>query len=319
MHMKPFPLLTLAVTILFQTCTQKQPAVTISSKVQSIDGAFHFYVIGDWGRKGQCKQKELASTMNATGEIIKPEFIISTGDNFYPNGVAGVNDPQWKQSFEDVYTGFYLNCPWYVVLGNHDYRTNPQAEIDYSKISTRWKMPSRYFTILMGEGDDEPKVRFVYIDTSPFELEYYKETKYKDKVVGQDTTAQKIWMDSVLSLNDADWKIVVGHHPFYTGGKRVDKVNTVRSSLEKLFTQHKVDAYFAGHEHDLQHLKPTDKPTHHFVSGAGSDVRPTGKMEYSNFAVSIQGFMIASVTKKEILVQVVDYNGNLLYKTAVSK
>jgi len=289
-------------------------ATTEKVQLQVKEEALHFYVLGDWGRKGEFNQKALADQMNATGALIEPEFIISTGDNFYPNGVASIYDPQWKCSFEDVYNGFYLNCPWYVVLGNHDYRTNAQAEIDYSNISARWKMPSRYFTVRVGDEEDEPSVRFVFIDTSPFELEYYEEAKYKDKVAGQDTTAQKVWMDSVLAINDADWKIVVGHHPFYTGGKRVGDPNTVRSSLEPLLTKHNVDVYFAGHEHDLQHIKP-EKPTHHFISGAGSEVRPTGMLPISLFAESIQGFMVVSVSKDVFLVQVVDYQGRVIYST----
>lgn len=67
------------------------------------------------------------------------EFIISVGDNFYTNGVASVDDPMWKTSFEDIYKGANLFIDWYPVLGNHDYRGNPQAQIDYSKRSRRWK------------------------------------------------------------------------------------------------------------------------------------------------------------------------------------
>jgi tartrate-resistant acid phosphatase type 5 len=307
----------LSIVFLIQ-CSPKRVTQVKSATLESVDDAHQFYVLGDWGRKGEFKQKELAETMNKSGEVIEPDFIISTGDNFYPDGVASIHDPQWKYSFEDVYTGYYLNCPWYVVLGNHDYRSNPEAEVEYTKISARWKMPSRFFTFRFGD-DDEPVIRFVFIDTSPFEKGYYSETKYKDGVSSQDTTKQKIWIDSVLALNDANWKIVVGHHPFYTGGKRVDEVNTVRKSLEGLFNKHNVDVYFAGHEHDLQHLKPDSKPTHHFVSGAGSDIRPTGKMEHTLFAQSIQGFMAVSVTEKKMLVQVVDYKGNVLYKTTICK
>lgn len=32
---------------------------------------------------------------------------------------------------------------WYPILGNHEYRGNTQAVIDYSKVSRRWVMNER--------------------------------------------------------------------------------------------------------------------------------------------------------------------------------
>ena len=81
----------------------------------------------------------------------------------------------------------------------------------------------------------------------------------------------------------------------------------------------KVDVYFAGHEHDIQYIKP-DGVTHHLISGAGSEVRKTGLIEgISKFAASIQGFMAVTITKKEMLVQVIDYKGNIIYTTRIRK
>jgi hypothetical protein len=196
--MRRWMTMALASAIMLNACTPKEtkqtttPEYEVSSELEVVDDAYHFYVIGDWGRKGQFGQQEVADMMNKAGYLVEPEFIASTGDNIYPNGVASIHDPNWEDSFEDVYNGFFLNCPWYVVLGNHDYRGNAQAQIDYSQISQRWHMPDRYFAHIKGEDDDEPKLLMVYIDTNPFNLEYYEETKYKDKIAGQDTIGQKI-------------------------------------------------------------------------------------------------------------------------------
>jgi len=284
----------------------------VSKEIKIIEDGLHFFTFGDWGRNGHYNQKELADMMDIIGTKVEPEFIISTGDNFYPNGVASVNDPYWKTSFEDVYNGFSLFCPWYVVLGNHDYRGNYQAEIDYTQISRRWNMPSQYF--FKDVEVDGVKTRFVFIDTSPLNDEYYEADEFEkySKVHGQDTTAQLIWLDSVLNA-DVDWKIVVGHHPLYTGGKRVDDKSYVRTHIESILTKHKVDIYFAGHEHDLQYIKPTSQPTHHIISGAGSEVRPVGNMEYTKFAKSVQGFVMSTITADSIHHQFIDYKGNLLY------
>lgn len=285
--------------------------------LETLEDGLSFYVIGDWGRQGYFHQKDLAETMNQAAFVIEPEFIISTGDNFYDNGVASVDDPLWEGSFENIYTGNFLQAPWYVVLGNHDYRTNPQAQIDYSLKSARWTMPARYWVTDM-ELEDDGDVRFVFMDTSPMEDDYYTETKYRN-VWGQDSTRQLTWLDSVLAQTTQNWKIVVGHHPLYTGGKRKDDPAYVRSHVEPYFDEYKVDAYFCGHEHDLQHIKPEGHKTHHFVSGAGAECRPTGEREGTQFAKSETGFMIVTLTSEEMLVQAVNWKGEVLYKTSIVK
>lgn len=286
------------------------------NELKELEDATNFYVIGDWGRQGYFHQKDLANTMNQAAFVIEPEFVISTGDNFYDNGVASVDDPLWESSFEDIYSGNFLQVPWYVVLGNHDYRTNPQAEIDYSAKSARWTMPSRYWVTDMELEDEKGDARFVFLDTSPFEDTYYTETKYKN-VWSQDSTAQLVWMDSVLAHATQTWRIVVGHHPLYTGGKRRDDISYMRQHTEDKLDNHGVQVYFCGHEHDLQHIAPEGHRTHHFVSGAGAEVRPTGEIEGTRFAKSETGFLIVSMTSEEMLVQAVNWKGEVLYATTV--
>jgi len=297
----------LIISLLAVTCT------TASNKptgMAAIEDGYHFYSLGDWGRNGQFRQKELADMMNQSAMVVEPEFIVSTGDNFYNNGVASIHDPYWKTSYEEVYSGAHLFCDWYVVPGNHDYRGSVQAQIDYTNISRRWNMPDRYF-LKDVVTDDGAKARFVFIDTTPLNDEYYEEEKYQ-AVHQQDTTKQLQWIDSVLNVK-VDWKIVVGHHPLYTGGKRTDDKMWVRMHIEKLLEKHRVDLYLCGHEHDLQHIKPDEKVTHHIVSGAGSEVRPTGMLSSSKFAESIQGFVSTTITKDSLYNQFVNYKGEVIY------
>lgn len=314
--MKQLILLAILFTACYSSPKQQQSQADISSDFVEIEDAFHFYTIGDWGRNGYYHQKDLADMMDVAGHVVEPEFIVSTGDNFYPNGIASTQDPYWISSYENIYTGPSLFCPWNVVLGNHDYRGNYQAEIDYTNISQRWNMPAQYYHQDIVT-DDGAKVRFVYLDTTPLNDEYYEEAKYS-KVHDQDTTAQLMWMDSILN-SEADWKIVVGHHPLYSGGKRKEDKMWVRNHIEKLLTKHNVDLYLAGHEHDLQHIKNPELPTHHIISGSGSEVRPTGTMEYSIFARSIQGFVATSITKDSLFNQYVDYLGNVVYSHTIKK
>ncbi|MDE3144180.1 MAG: metallophosphoesterase, partial [Bacteroidota bacterium] len=210
------------------------------------------------------------------------------------------------------------------VLGNHDYKTNPDAEIAYSKISRRWKMPARYYAKkFFINGDTSKVVLIAFIDTNPLIPEFYSNAEYGPNVKTQDSTAQKIWLEKVLSdpSKNIKWKIVVGHHPMYSGGSRTDAYDTkaIRNSLKPLFDKYAVDLYLTGHEHSLQHLKAADSKTQHFISGAASEKTPVHLIPESKMVASEYGFMLFSVTSDQVMVQTIDDKGNVIYKTTISK
>lgn len=51
--------------------------------------------------------------MGIIGEKLDVDFIISTGDNFYEDGLTGVDDPAFNESFTKIYTAPSLQKPWY--------------------------------------------------------------------------------------------------------------------------------------------------------------------------------------------------------------
>ena len=51
--------------------------------------------------------------MGKIGEKLDIDFVISTGDNFYDNGLEGVNDPAFEESFSKIYTAKSLQKQWY--------------------------------------------------------------------------------------------------------------------------------------------------------------------------------------------------------------
>src|SRR5215471_1521888 len=210
--------------------------------IQTLDRALNFVVIGDWGRHGEYYQKEVADKLADAIVGVDASFIVSTGDNIYPSGVASEYDPSWQSAFENVYTRHATYIDWYVTLGNHDYRTNPDAEIAYTKMSQRWHMPARYFSMKKMIGHDPTKTaEFFFIDTSPFQQEYYKTNDMGPKVRTADTTAQKKWLINALQSSKATWKIVVGHHPLYTAGGRKGKTQNMINSFQGIFEKYKVD------------------------------------------------------------------------------
>ena len=105
--------------------------------LESIEGALEFAAIGDWGRNGEYFQKDVAQQLAKAVTGLNASFIISTGDNIYPDGVASVQDPLWQASFENIFFQYALSRPWYAVLGNHDYHGNAQAQVRIATIYWR--------------------------------------------------------------------------------------------------------------------------------------------------------------------------------------
>lgn len=300
--------------------------LTLLPKVKD-DYALHFMALGDWGRNGEYDQLEVAKQMGLWGAEHPNQFVISAGDNFYPSGVVSENDPLFHYSFENIYTAHSLQCDWYPVLGNHDYHTNVDAQVKYSQISRRWDMPATYYSKEINlkkekeEGKDDSKIKepsqgkvlLVFMDTDPF--------LHPDKA---DYVAKEMkWLKDTLANASADvkWKIVIGHHPFYTVGPRLTNSDTLtmRKALKQLFDDQKVDVYLSGHEHSLQHLKP-EGYTHQFISGAGSELTTvTAGVSYSRFQAAEHGFMYFSIDATRLNVKAINMAGKVLYDTTIKK
>jgi len=292
-------------------------------ELKVVEESLNFIVMADFGRNGQYFQKEVAEQMGKASMTIGSDFTISVGDNFYPNGVQSTTDHQWISSFENVYTNHSLHENWYVALGNHDYRGNIQAQIDYSKVSRRWKMPAKYYSKTF-ELKDGNKVLMVVMDTNPYIDSYYKKSSdMYENIIAQDTIAQKKWLIETLNTSDKSikWKIVVGHHPLYSGGKRKDNpdTKTFEKKFAGMFDHYKVDAYLCGHEHDLQVIKPKGSYTTQFLSGSACEIRPTGNREGTLFSASEPGFLTFSINDKKLLVQAVNEKGIIIYTTEITK
>ena len=279
------------------------------------EGTLRFLMFGDWGRRGQRDQLDVAAQMGRAAAALQAPFVVSLGDNFYDYGVVSADDPQWKESFEDVYVAPSLRVPWNVILGNHDYRGNCGAQIDYSSRSSRWRMPARYYSRTESIPGGKTLL-MVYTDTSPFVSSYAKDALMGPNVRSQDTAAQLAWIDRTLSGSKADWKIVLGHHPIYSGGEHGDTPELVERFLP-LLKRHGVHVYFNGHDHDLQHQESGG--IHFFCVGAGSTVRPIKSREFSLFAKSTPGFAAVSVGAESMDVRLTSASGEVLYSASISR
>ncbi len=275
---------------------------------------YNFLIFGDWGRHGERDQTEVADQMAIAAKAADARFVISVGDNFYENGVASADDPQWHSSFENVYHHSALQIPWHVILGNHDYNGNCDAQLEYARAHLRWNMPARYFS-QTHHLNDTVTADFFYLDTSPMIGNYRGHGRLGQHIATQDVPKQLAWFKDALAASQAPWKIVIGHHPIYSGGEHGDSKDLVRDILP-LLQEHKVQAWFNGHDHDLQHLVAGDLNL--FCSGAGSQVRPTAKTAHTRFAEARSGFTTVSLQPDRMLIRMTDNHGQVLYNTTVT-
>jgi acid phosphatase len=277
-----------------------------------------FLVVGDWGRNGTKHQREVAQQMGGAAESLGSRCVISVGDNFYEDGVQSTGDPQWRSSFEDIYSARSLQVPWYVALGNHDYRGVPQAQIDYSKSSSRWRMPSRYYKVA-GNEVGAPHLDLFVIDTSPLVHQYRDKvhSAIAQNVASQDVPAQLRWLDAELAGSTAPWKLVIGHHTIHSGGSGHGDTPETNELIEPLLQKHGVQAYINGHDHDLQHIRRGG--VDYLCCGAGSEVRPVQSVEGTLFCESRSGFAAMRSDPDTLSVEFRDFTGTTIYRSAVPR
>jgi hypothetical protein len=276
-------------------------------------GKFNFFIVNDMGRNGHCNQKEVAALMGTMAGDIGPEFVMALGDIHHFYGVASTADPLWMTNYELIYDSPELMIPWYPVLGNHEYRGNTQAVLDYARVSRRWMMPARYYTKVFSV-DDSTTVRVVWLDTTPLIDSYRADTaKYPD-AGRQDRYRELAWTDSVLTVAKENWVIVGGHHPIYAATTKAGSERTdMQSRLGTILRRHHVDAYICGHIHNFQHIRMKGDKTDYVVNTAGALTRPVQSTTGTVFCNSSPGFLVCSLTHNTFELRMIDLSGTVIH------
>ena len=279
-----------------------------------LDDHFNFIVANDLGRNGYYDQKPIAERMGELAENTDIEFVAAAGDVHHFEGVASVNDPLWMTNYELIYAHPELMIDWFPVLGNHEYRGNTRAVLDYGKVSRRWNMPGRYYAKSF-ELDGGASLKLIFIDTTPLIDKYHEEAEesYRD-VAEQDMERQIRWIDSTLQASDETWKVVIGHHPVYaqTPKDEIERQN-MQQRIDPLLRKYGVDIYIGGHIHNFQHIKPADSSVDYVVNSAGSLSREVSPIEGTVFCSPEPGFSVVSASDKELKLYMLDKNCNILH------
>ena len=204
---------------------------------------------------------------------------------------------------------------WLPVLGNHEYRGNTQAVLDYSKKSRRWVFDQRYYTRCYEDKKARVSLRVIFIDTTPLISKYRKDKETYPDANLQDADRQMAWLDSTLSVAKEQWVLVVGHHPIYA---QTSKSDSERKDLQQcllpiLQRYNNVDAYLCGHIHNFQHIRHEGDPIDYIVNSAASlsrDVEPT---DGTVFCSPEPGFSVISASKDHLYVYMIDKSGTVIY------
>ena len=289
-------------------------AVSAPALAQPASG-LSFVALGDWGQRGSRTQVEVARQMARTAAQTDARFVMTVGDNFYDKGVASTSDRHWRDSFENVYSAPSLQVPWYPVLGNHDYKgedANPDAQVAYSAINPRWRMPARHYVqpIILPDGRT--------LDMFAFDTTLHLTPREHERPL---RLAQMVWLDKALRTSTAEWKLVFGHHAIFSNGSLHGSSRPLIAWLKPQLEAHGVQAYVCGHDHDLQHI--VSGPVNYIVTGGGSDFRRVRDRDDwvagTRFAMGAPGFTAFQVKDDTLAVRWIDRAGADVWKTEIAR
>jgi hypothetical protein len=298
---------------------------TTTTTTGTEDGVVRFVVLGDTG-EGNEGQYAVAQAIVEVCAQKGCDFGMLTGDNFYDDGVDGVDDPQWQDKFELPYED--IDFPIYAVLGNHDYGGDglgvdlfepdaPDYQVQYTQMSERWRMPDFYYDFELEHA------HFWGLDTNQV---------MTDPLNG-DADTQQDWLVAGLAASTATWKIAFGHHPYISNGdhgnagsyENIEGFNlpfvtgeSVKEFMEEAVCG-KVDVYICGHDHNIQWLEPTCG-TEFIVSGAGSKSEGLPGSNPAFFGMpETEGFLWVEIADDTFTGEFYDSAGALLYTRSFAK
>ncbi|NPA92610.1 MAG: alkaline phosphatase [Chloroflexi bacterium] len=179
-----------------------------------------FAIIGDYGQAGYTESR-VARLVHSW----EPDFILTVGDNNYPEGSAKTIEANIFQYYgADIYAHRFFPA-----LGNHDW--------GYGDISPylAYLHPlgnGRYYDFAWGP------VHIFVLDSCPPE---------PDGITAQSKQAR--WLRERLATADEPWKIVALHRPPYSSGPHGNTPD-----LQWPFAQWGATAVVAGHDHDYERI-----------------------------------------------------------------
>jgi hypothetical protein len=250
-----------------------------------------FVIIGDYGLSGPNEANVAALVAR-----LKPDFVITTGDNNYPLGEAETIDENIGRYFHEFiapYRGKFgpgaERNRFFPSLGNHDwYATGAQPFLDYFSLPNN----ERYYQFVRG-------------DVALFALD----SDFAEPDGNTADSKQAQWLKTELAAAAAPWRLVFFHHPPYSSAA----VHGSTIELRWPFAEWGASIVYAGHDHTYERLSVDGFP--YIVNGVGgSDLYsivepiPGSLVRHAD----VHGLVLVTVTASDFVSRFLDARGEEL-------
>jgi predicted MPP superfamily phosphohydrolase len=251
-----------------------------------------FAVLGDFGA-GTSQQAAIAFRIAQQ----EPQFVLTTGDNVYQNGLEEEYRknlfPYYLSQQNDPTKGTLLmnTIPFYMVLGNHDVRSDSLdkqpgsfAYFYYNDLPMNAPKTERTATLrgsanLVKAFKKNTKPRFPAMSNFSFDYGNVHITclDANDYVNPLDPLLIT-WLKRDIGKSNADWKIVTFHHPGFNSSIAHYDYQLMRL-LSPLFEKLGVNLVLTGHVHNYQRSVPLLFDPKKNEAGDQYIISPEGKVD----------------------------------------
>jgi 3',5'-cyclic AMP phosphodiesterase CpdA len=248
-------------------------------------------IIGDYGSSGPAEARVAALVAR-----LRPDFVITTGDNNYPYGEAETIDEnigRYFQAFIAPYRGRFGSGAkenrFFPCLGNHDWASlGAKPYLDYFSLPNN----ERYYQIVRGN------VQLFALDSDPNEPD------------GNTVDSKQAhWLEALLGAAVVPWRIVFFHHPPYSS-------STFHGSSVGMrwpFAEWGASVVYSGHDHTYERLEVDGLP--YIVNGVGGrDLYEIGEPLPESLVrhAGVYGLVLVTATATDFVSHFLDERGQEL-------